>query len=117
MIEQLVARVFTTRNLAHLAHWKTTSYAQHMALGTFYEDIIGLADELAEAWMGRNLQKIGEIPTINVPKGEPLNVFKRLLEVVQDTRDFVSDDTVLSNIIDEIEQLYSSTIYKLKFLK
>ena len=42
---------------------------------------------------------------------------KRLLEVVQDTRDFCSDDTVLSNIIDEIEALYSSTIYKLKFLK
>ena len=116
-IQQFIGLLFASRDYAHKMHLATDSYAQHMALGTFYEDIIGLADELAEAWMGRNLQKIGEIPTINVPKGEPLNVLKRLLEVVQDTRDFVSDDTVLSNIIDEIEQLYSSTIYKLKFLK
>ena len=116
-IQQFIGLLFASRDYAHKMHLATDSYAQHMALGTFYEDIIGLADELAEAWMGRNLQKIGEIPTINVPKGEPLAVMKRLLDVVQDTRDFVSDDTVLSNIMDEIEALYSSTIYKLKFLK
>ena len=88
-----------------------------MALNDFYDGIIGLADSLAETWMGRNEQKIEEIPTINAPKGNPLAVMKRLFSVVQDTRDFCSDDTVLSNIMDEIEALYSSTIYKLKFLK
>ena len=116
-IQQFIGLLFASRDYAHKAHLATDSYAQHMALGAFYEKIIGLADELAEAWMGRNLTKVGEIPVINAPKGEPEKVMKRLLEVVQDTRDFVSDDTVLSNIIDEIEALYSSTIYKLKFLK
>ena len=67
--------------------------------------------------MGRNLELIGEIPVITPPKGEPLAVMKRLLEVVQETRDFVAEDSVLSNLVDEIEQLYSSCIYKLKFLK
>ena len=116
-IQQFIGLLFASRDYAHKMHLATDSYAQHMALGDFYDGIVDLADGLAEAWMGRNLQKIGEIPTINPPKGEPLNVFKRLLEVVQDTRDFVSDDTVLSNIVDEIEQLYSNTLYKLKFLK
>ena len=116
-IQQFLGLLFASRDYAHKMHLATDSYAQHMALGTFYEDIIGLADKLAEAWMGRNLTKVGEIPVINPPKGEPLTVMKRLLEVVQDTRDFVGEDTVLSNIVDEIEQLYSSTIYKLKFLK
>lgn len=88
-----------------------------MALNDFYDGIIELADDLAESWMGRNLQQVGDIPSINPPKGEPLAVMKRLLEVVKDTRDFVGDDTVLANIIDEIEQLFSSTLYKLKFLK
>jgi hypothetical protein len=88
-----------------------------MALNTFYDEIIDLADSLAESWMGRNLTKIGEIPVITAPKGEPLVVIKRLLEVVRDTRDFCADDTMLSNIIDEIEQLFTSTIYKLRFLK
>ena len=116
-IQQFIGLLFASRDYAHKAHLNTDSFAEHMALNEFYDGIVDLADGLAEAWMGRNLQKIGEIPTINAPKGEPEKVFKRLLEVVQDTRDFVSEDTVLSNIMDEIEALYSSTIYKLKFLK
>ena len=116
-IQQFIGLIFASRDYAHKMHLNTDSFAEHMALSGFYDGIVDLADGLAEAWMGRNLQKIGEIPTINPPKGEPEKVMKRLLEVVQDTRDFVGEDTVLSNIVDEIEQLYSSTIYKLKFLK
>ena len=116
-IQQFIGLLFASRDYAHKAHLNTDSFAEHMALNEFYDGIVDLADNLAEAWMGRNLQKVGEIPTINPPKGDALTVMKRLLDVVQDTRDFCSDDTVLSNICDEIEQLYSSTIYKLKFLK
>lgn len=116
-IQQFMGLLFASRDYAHKAHLATESYAEHKALNSFYDGIVDLADSLAESWMGRNEKKIGEIPTINVPKGEPLAVMKRLLEVVQDTRDFVGQDTVLSNIMDEIEALYSSTIYKLKFLK
>lgn len=116
-IQQFIGLLFASRDYAHKAHLNTDSYAQHMALNSFYDEIIPLADDLAEAWMGRNLTKVGEIPSITPPKGEPLTVFKRLLDVVQDTRDFCNNDSVLSNIIDEIEALYSSTIYKLKFLK
>ena len=116
-IQQFVGLLFASRDYAHKAHLNTESYAQHKALNKFYVGIIDLADSLSETWMGRNLTKIGEIPTITAPKGEPEKVFKRLLEVVQDSRDFVGQDTVLSNIIDEIEALYSSTLYKLKFLK
>ena len=116
-IQQFIGLLFASRDYAHKAHLNTDSFAEHMALNEFYDGIVDLADGLAETWMGRKLTKIGDIPSITPPKGEPLAVMKRLLEVVQDTRDFCSDDTVLSNIIDEIEALYSSTIYKLKFLK
>ena len=116
-IQQFIGLLFASRDYAHKAHLNTDSFAAHMALGDFYDGIIDLADSLAETWMGRNLTKVGEIPVINPPKGEPLAVMKRLLDVVQDTRDFCDNDSVLSNIVDEIEQLYSSTIYKLRFLK
>lgn len=116
-IQQFMGLLFASRDYAHKAHLATESYSQHKALNKFYVNIVDLADDLAETWMGRNAQKIGEIPTINAPKGEPLTVFKRLLDVVQDTRDFCSEDSVLSNIMDEIEALYSTTLYKLKFLK
>jgi len=116
-IQQFLGLLFASRDYAHKAHLNTDSFAQHMALNEFYDGIIDLADNLAESWMGRNEQKIGEIPTITAPKGEPLVVIKRLLDVVRDTRDFVENDTMLSNIVDEIEQLFTSTIYKLRFLK
>ena len=115
-IQQFIGLLFASRDYAHKAHLNTDSFAQHMALGDFYDEIIDLADSLAESWMGRNLQKVGEIPTITAPKGEPLTVMKRLLDVVRDSRDFCADDTMLSNVIDEIEQLFTATIYKLKFL-
>lgn len=116
-IQQFLGLLFASRDYAHKAHLNSDSFSQHMALNDFYDGIIELADDLAESWMGRNLQQVGDIPQLTPPKGEPLAVMKRLLEVVKDTRDFVEGDTMLSNIMDEIEQLFTSTIYKLKFLK
>ena len=115
---QFLALLFASRDFAHKAHLKTDSFSQHKALNDFYDEIVELADDFAESWMGRNLTLIGEIEPLKVPKGEPLAVMKRLLEVVEDTRDFVpKEDTPLNNIIDEIVALYLSTIYKLQFLK
>ena len=115
---QFLALLFASRDYAHKAHLNTTSFAQHKALNDFYDEIVELADDFAETWMGRNLQLIGDAEPLKVPKGEPLAIIKRLLDVVEDTRDFVpKEDTAINNIIDEIVALYLSTIYKLKFLK
>lgn len=115
--QEFIALLFFSRDFAHKAHLNTDSFAQHMALGSFYEGIIPLADDFAEAWMGRKQEKIGEIPSFDLKTSDPLSTLKKHLDVIQKNRDFIGEDTVLSNIIDEIEQLYSSTIYKLKFLK
>lgn len=116
-IQQIIAVLFQSRDAAHKAHLNTDSYAAHMALGGFYDDIIDAADKLAEAWMGRNLKKIGEIQTLKTPQGDILGVLQKQLQVIQTLRDFANKDTTISNIIDEIEALYLSVIYKLKFLK
>lgn len=117
-IQEFIALLFVSRDFAHKAHLNSDSYAQHVALGAFYDGIIDFADSFAEAWMGRNLRKIGEIPSLTTPNGEPLDVLRRHLDVLMEARAFVDKkDTALNNIIDEIEGLYLSTIYKLKFLK
>lgn len=117
-IQQFIALLFLSRDFAHKAHLNSESYSEHMALNAFYDEIVDLADSLAEAWQGRNLQLIGDIPTLQSPKGKALDVLRRHLEVLEDTRDFLpKEDTALNNIVDEIVALYLSTIYKLKFLK
>lgn len=99
--QELVGVLFLARDVAHRAHLNTDSYSQHMALGAFYDNIIGLADKFSEAWMGRNKKKIGNIPYMTAPDSE---ILKQL-------------DSMLSNIIDEVEAEFCSAIYKLKFLK
>jgi hypothetical protein len=34
---------------AHVHHWNTSSYAEHQALGTFYDELSDLADSFVEA--------------------------------------------------------------------
>lgn len=112
--QQFLALLFLSRDAAHKAHLNTDSYAQHMALGGFYEALIPLADAFAEAWMGRNGKRIGDLPELKNPKGDIQRVLKVHLDIIEETRDFVpKTDTTLNNILDEIVSLYLSTLYKL----
>jgi len=115
--EEFVGILFLARDVAHRAHFATDSYAQHVALGSFYEDIIKHADSFAEAWMGRKKQKLSKIPYMQAKGEDILQQLQTLLDVVEESRDFCGQDTCLQNIIDEIVGVFLSTIYKLKFLK
>ena len=120
MIGHLIAVLFLSRDLAHREHLRTNSYAQHMALGTFYEEIVGLADSLAEAYQGRH-EIIDNIPLLKDENKnlDPVNMLQKHLSWVEKTRYTAVEktDTALQNIIDEIVALYLSTLYKLKNLK
>ena len=111
--EEFVAVLFLSRDVAHKAHLNTESYSQHKALGEFYDNIIELADKFAEAWMGRKGERIGEIPDMKSPKTDIVKTIKAHMEVIEEMRDFIGDDTPLQNIVDEIIGQYLSTLYKL----
>ena len=112
----LIGHLFLARDVTHSVHLNTRSYAKHKALGGFYEKIIDLADDLAEAYQGR-YGLIGPITLHSAKKTNNVVEFlEDSLEEVRKERKEYSDDTALQNIIDEIEGLYLSTLYKLKFL-
>lgn len=116
--ETLIGTLFFARDYAHRAHLKTKSYAQHVALGDFYEAIIGHADDLTEMRQGAD-NKLLDIPWISsTAKGEPADVLEGQLMWIQGNRKKFCDDdcTALQNIIDEVEELYMKTLYKLRFL-
>lgn len=52
---QLVGHLFLSRDVAHSVHLNTRSFSKHMALNTFYDEIIDLADKFAEAYQGLSL--------------------------------------------------------------
>jgi len=113
-----VGHLFLARDVAHSVHLNTRSFAKHKALQEFYEGVVGLADDFAEAYQGRH-GLIGPISLQTAKKNT------NIVEFIQDSLDEVEasrykvceeKDTAIQNIIDEIVGLYLSTLYKLKFL-
>ena len=114
----LIGHLFLARDVTHSVHLNTRSYAKHKALGKFYENVIGLADDLAEAYQGRH-GLIGPITLHSAKK--TANVIEFLEDSLKDVEELrykvcEKDETAIQNIIDEIIGLYLSTLYKLKFL-
>lgn len=112
---EFVATLLHSSTVTHFMHLSTDSYAQHQALGTYYDEIIDLADSLAEAYQGR-YSKIKKYPDEFHNGDDPERYLKTLLKFVDESRGDLPQDSEIQNIIDEITQLIDSTLYKLKFL-
>ena len=113
-----IGMFFLARDVAHSVHLNTRSFSKHMALNTFYDEIVELADGFAEAYQGRH-GLIGPISLMSAKKTN--NVVEFLEDSLKDVEDMRykvcdKDDTAIQNIIDGIVDLYLSTLYKLKFL-
>jgi len=113
-----VGTLFLARDVAHSVHLNTRSFSKHMALNTFYDNIVELADKFAEAYQGRH-GLIGPITLQGAKKTTNIVEFLQdSLNDVESTRYTVCEktDTAIQNIIDEIVGQYLSTLYKLRFL-
>ena len=113
-----VGMLFLARDVAHSVHLNTRSFSKHMALNTFYDEIIELADGFAEAYQGR-YGLIGPISLMSAKKtGNIVEFLQDQLDEIEAGRYDVckKDDTPLQNLIDGIIELYLSTLYKLRFL-
>ena len=113
-----VGLLFLARDVTHSVHLNTRSYSKHKALQKFYESIIDAADDFAEAYQGRK-GLMGPISLMSAKK--TTNVIEFLesqLEEIENERYKIcdEDDSTLQQLIDNIIQIYLSTLYKLRFL-
>jgi DNA-binding ferritin-like protein len=120
MIEQLISRVFYARNVAHFEHWRATgtgSFAKHMALGSFYDDIIDAIDTLVEAYQGA-FDMIGNIPAPENTKGDALKVLEGDADWIEKNHESICrGNRAVANLVDSVTGVYLSAIYKLRNLK
>lgn len=117
-VADFVGTLFLARDVAHSVHLNTRSFAKHMALNTFYDEVVELADKFSEAFQGRH-GLIGPISLMSATKTNNIIEFlQSSMDALEKCRYEVCDktDTPMQNIIDEIIGLYLSTLYKLKFL-
>jgi hypothetical protein len=115
---EFIGLLFLARDVTHSVHLNTRSYSKHVALNIFYERIVGVADDFAEAYQGRH-GLIGPISLHSAKK--TTNVIEFLedsLKEIEDARYKVcdKDDSTLQQLIDNIIEVYLRTLYKLRFL-
>jgi hypothetical protein len=113
-----VGILFLARDVTHSVHLNTRSYSKHKALQKFYENIIDLADAFAEAYQGRH-GLIGPISLMSAKKtSNVIEFLEGQLAEIESVRYDVVDksDSSMQQLIDNIIELYLSTLYKLRFL-
>ncbi len=114
MINELITKIFTERNNSHARHWSTDSYAQHQALGEFYENVIEILDRYVESYMGT----FGRIEDIPDDVDNISQVVRDNLIFLNENRSELSKEVpALENILDELAGLHMTTLFKLENLR
>ena len=120
---KLFSKLFESREMAHIYHLQVNgdgSHASHVALNTYYEDILELIDTLIETYSGQYgiVDGYDIIDTNSTRTKDKVAYFEDLVEFVKYARKAISaEDTHLQNVIDEVVGLIYRTLYKLKFMK
>jgi len=110
---RLVALLMHSRNQAHVYHLLTKSYAQHKALGKYYEKIVELFDDYSEAYMGRygRFRAFSVNSRVNKDPRKAALYFRQLNSKIRMLK--TPSDSYLRNILDEIRALIRKTQYML----
>lgn len=110
---RFLGMLMNSREQAHAFHLTTNSFAQHKALQAYYEGIVPLLDDWAEAYMG----KYGRLKRISINKrfmSDPKKArqyFRSLLTRLRLLK--LPKDSYLKSIQDEITVLIRQTMYQL----
>ena len=115
---EFILNLMNARTVAHVMHLSVTgpgSYAKHKALNEFYDGIVDLVDRFAEAYMGCYGELLKFSGVSYKLERDPMVMLEALKADVRKARD-EETSTMLQQILDDITELVSSTIYKIKFL-
>lgn len=111
-IAKAIGIMFMSRTLSHMSHLQTKSYAEHKALNKFYDEIVDLVDDLAEAAQGQ--YGILDVPFVNMSGNikDPIGMLQGHLKQLEACMASCDEDYLMS-IYQEVQRLYRSTLYKL----
>ena len=104
-----------------LMHWDADTYAVHVTLGEFYDELADLLDEFTEQYQGKygklmGRDKAAPFMVVGAPPVAYLSEMRRFIENIRHIGEFPSDSE-LQNKIDEILGEYNQTLNKLRFYK
>jgi hypothetical protein len=50
---KFIGMLFQSRDMMHIQHLQTTSFAEHKALNGYYDELLDLTDKFTEVYFGR----------------------------------------------------------------
>jgi hypothetical protein len=106
---KFIGLLFQSRDMMHIAHLQTTSFAEHKALGSYYDGILDLTDSFTEKYFGGNKRVEFTIPESK--NMEAVAHMKAMQKLIEGERANYSSD--LQNIMDEMLGLVHETLYLL----
>lgn len=123
--EAFFSKLFESREMAHIYHLQTKgeegSYAKHMALGSYYEDVLDLIDEIIEVHQGQYgiIENYQIIDTSSTKTTDVIVYFESLSDYIKENKfkAIKEEDTHLHSLLDDIICLIYKTLYKLKYNK
>jgi Mg2+ and Co2+ transporter CorA len=106
---KFIGMLFQSRDMMHIAHLQTTSFAEHKALNGYYDGILDLTDKFSEVYFGR-FKRV----EIIIPESKIMSAAEHLKEM-QQTIDSERNNypSEIQNIMDEMLALINKTLYLL----
>jgi len=106
---KFIGALFQSRDMMHIAHLQTTSFAEHKALNAYYDSILDLTDSFTEKYFGRNKRVEFVIP--EAKNMDAVAHMRDMEKMIEAERSNYSSD--LQNIMDEMLGLVHETMYLL----
>jgi hypothetical protein len=106
---KFLGTLFQSRDMMHIQHLQTTSFAEHKALNAYYDHILDLTDKFAEVYFGRFKRVEIVIPESKVASA--VEHMKEMQATIDSERNNYPSE--LQNIMDEMLALVDKTLYLL----
>ena len=116
---EMISILLHSKNQIHVFHLQTESYAEHKALGNYYEGIVDLIDGIVESYQGKHgiIKGYSSGKIEDYKSGEQVISYLEKIDLVIEKNRKSIKESYIQNQIDEVQTLLYSTLYKMKFLK
>jgi hypothetical protein len=116
--EELLCEMLEASAQAKVFHWQTSSFAEHEALGEFYEGFNDLMDRFIESYQGcyGRIMMGCDMEVKPYTLDAPVTFLEEFKSYISGgARMLVIGNPALTNILDDINGLVEQTIYRLTF--
>jgi len=113
-LESVAAKLTYFHIQLHLLHWQTTSFAEHKALGSLYETVGDMKDDIVEKLMGYANRRVKVFKLEGLSEGNSVAVVNSLLTFAYNLIEWAEANHYCD--IENLAQSLSGEAAKTKYL-